>query len=567
MADCVFCEIVAGRNPATIEYEDDEILAFQDIYPEGARPPPDHPQAPHRVRDGPRARTTRRSSAGWSWPRSGSARRGASASAATGSRSTADPRAARSCTTSTSTSWPAAARSGRSSGDDVTGRRRPVRTRPTASAGRGRAEPTGRRPSHQSTPERVRLANGLTAVLQPHDAAEVAAVQLWVRAGARDERPDEAGLSHFIEHLLFKGTPSRGPGVIDQTISGLGGEMNAATSQDWTYFHVVLPAARLDTALDILADAAQHAAFDPVEVERERHVVLEEIRRAADTPERRPLAGAVPRALRRARVRAAGARHRRVHRGSAARDDRRLLPPLLRAEQRDGGGGRAACRRTGASTPWREAFGALGAAPAPGAAAGGLPRPPGAPRRAAGVEGAPPDVPRLAWAGAIPPDPDVYALDLVTTVLGQGRSSRLVQSLRERLGLVSGIGEQLLPPARRGDDRGHRPDDDGALRGDRGGGPGGGRAPLGGAGHRGGVRAGADGGGGRPRVQRRDGGRRSAYTLGTADTVWTLEFELGYVDAVRRVTREAMREAARRHLRPDRFTGAVIGAAAAGGGE
>jgi hypothetical protein len=98
------------------------------------------------------------------------------------------------------------------------------------------------------TPERVRLANGLTAVLQPHDGAEVAAVQLWVRAGARDERPDEAGLSHFIEHLLFKGTPSRGPGVIDQTISGLGGEMNAATSQDWTYFHVVLPAAPRDGA-------------------------------------------------------------------------------------------------------------------------------------------------------------------------------------------------------------------------------------------------------------------------------------------------------------------------------
>ncbi|HSD28812.1 MAG TPA: pitrilysin family protein, partial [Vicinamibacteria bacterium] len=133
-------------------------------------------------------------------------------------------------------------------------------------------------------PERVQLANGLTVVLQPHDAADVAAVQLWVRAGARDEGPHEAGLSHVIEHLLFKGTPARGPGVIDQTISGLGGEMNAATSQDWTYFHVVLPAGRLETAVDVLADAAQHAAFDPVEVQRERHVVLEEIRRAEDTP-------------------------------------------------------------------------------------------------------------------------------------------------------------------------------------------------------------------------------------------------------------------------------------------
>ena len=59
----------------------------------------------------------------------------------------------------------------------------------------------------------------------------------------------------------------------------------------------------------------------------------------------------------------------------------------------------------------------------------------------------------------------------------------------------------------------------------------------------------------------------SAYTLGTADTVWTLEFELDYVDAVRRVTREDMRHAARRHLRADRFTGAVIGPEAAGGGE
>ena len=59
----------------------------------------------------------------------------------------------------------------------------------------------------------------------------------------------------------------------------------------------------------------------------------------------------------------------------------------------------------------------------------------------------------------------------------------------------------------------------------------------------------------------------AAYALGTADTVWTIEFELGYVDAVRRVTREGIRQAAHRHLRPDRFTGAVIGPASTGGGE
>jgi zinc protease len=133
-------------------------------------------------------------------------------------------------------------------------------------------------------PRRLQLDNGLTIVLHEHRAAPVAAVQLWLGVGARDESEAEAGLSHFIEHLLFKGTPTRGPGVIDQTISGLGGEMNAATSQDFTYYHIVLPARHLDTALEVMADAARDAAFDPEELERERLVVLEEIRRARDNP-------------------------------------------------------------------------------------------------------------------------------------------------------------------------------------------------------------------------------------------------------------------------------------------
>src|SRR5262245_48173012 len=133
-------------------------------------------------------------------------------------------------------------------------------------------------------PQRTRLDNGLTVIFREHPAADVAAVQLWFGVGARDEAEDEAGLSHFIEHLLFKGTPTRAPGEIDRTISALGGEMNAATSQDFTYYHVVLPARHLDTALDVVADAARHAAFDAAELERERLVVLEEIRRSRDNP-------------------------------------------------------------------------------------------------------------------------------------------------------------------------------------------------------------------------------------------------------------------------------------------
>ena len=428
---------------------------------------------------------------------------------------------------------------------------------------------TGRRPSDQPDPidprpERVRLANGLTVVLHPHDAADVAAVQLWVRAGARDERPDEAGLSHFIEHLLFKGTPSRGPGVIDETISGLGGEMNAATSQDWTYFHVVLPAERLDTALDVLADAAQHAQFDPVEVDRERHVVLEEIRRAEDTP-----SAALWRVL--ARGHFGEHAYGRPVLGSAksiAEVPRETIVDYYRRSYVPNNvtvvvaGSMPAVRSLDAV---RAAFGSWVPQPLP-ARPRRAPEAPRAPRRLEESKPLHQTYLGFAWAGVTPPDPDVYALDLVTTVLGQGRSSRLVQSLREQLGLVSGIGSSfylqhdagtiavtartstaryeeieaavLAEVARFSEDLVTEEELARAITAVE-------------AEHAFSVET-AEG---------------AAYSLGTADTVWTIEFELGYVDAVRRVTREDMREAARRYLRPDHFTGAVIGAGSPGGGE
>jgi zinc protease len=407
-----------------------------------------------------------------------------------------------------------------------------------------------------SRPERVRLENGLTAVLQPHDAADVAAVQLWVRTGARDEGPEEAGLSHFIEHLLFKGTPSRGPGVIDETISGHGGEMNAATSQDWTYFHVVLPAERLDTALDVLADAAQHALFDPVEVERERQVVLEEIRRAEDSP-----SAALWRVLARRHygdhaygrpVLGTADSIEGVPRETVVDYYRRFYVPNNATVVVSGSVPAARCLEA-----VRASFGAW----APRALPPRPRRPPApldAPRRVEETRALHQTYLGLAWAGPIPPDADVYALDLVTTVLGQGRSSRLVQSLRERLGLVSGIGASfylqhdggmLAVTARTSTAR--YPEIEAAVLAEV--------ARLGDelvtedelARAMTGVEA--------DHAFGRETAEGVAYSLGTADSVWTLEFELGYVEAVRRVTREAMREAVRRHLSPDRFTGAAIG--------
>jgi zinc protease len=407
-------------------------------------------------------------------------------------------------------------------------------------------------------PERARLENGLTVVLQPHDGAEVAAVQLWVRAGARDEGPDEAGLSHFIEHLLFKGTPSRGPGVIDETISGMGGEMNAATSQDWTYFHVVLPAARLVTALDVLADAAQHALFDPVEVERERHVVLEEIRRAEDTP-----SAALWRVL------------ARRHYGEHA-----YGRPVLGSAESIGGvpGGAIVDYYRRFYVPNNATVVVSGSVPAAecldavrGAFGAWTPRPlPPRPRRAPESLDAPRRVEEsrtlhqtylgLAWSAPVPPDGDVYALDLVTAVLGQGRASRLVQSVRERLGLVSGIGSSfylqhdsgMIAVMARSSTARYREVEAAVL------------AEV--------ERLGRDLVSEEEHARAmtaieaehafgRETAEGAAYALGMADAVWTLEFEMGYLDAVRGVTRDAMREAVRRHLRPDRFTGAAIGGA------
>jgi zinc protease len=140
--------------------------------------------------------------------------------------------------------------------------------------------------------QRYCLDNGLTVVLAPSRGAEVAAVQAWVRVGASDESDRTAGTSHLLEHMLFKGTARRGAGELVQAIEAVGGGINAWTSFDQTVFSAVLPSNRLATGIEVLADLLQHSRLDPDELERERAVVLEEIRAASDDPARR-LAGAV----------------------------------------------------------------------------------------------------------------------------------------------------------------------------------------------------------------------------------------------------------------------------------
>ncbi len=130
------------------------------------------------------------------------------------------------------------------------------------------------------------LNNGLTLVLLPSQVAPVVAMQAWVSVGSADETSTQAGLSHVMEHMLFKGTAKRGVGAIAQDIESAGGEINAWTSRDNTVFHLVVPSRHTGVGIDVLSDALQSSSFDAQELMREREVVLEEIRQGKDEPMR-----------------------------------------------------------------------------------------------------------------------------------------------------------------------------------------------------------------------------------------------------------------------------------------
>ncbi len=128
------------------------------------------------------------------------------------------------------------------------------------------------------------LPNGLRLIVQDHRAGNIVAIYLWIGVGVRYDKPDELGYSHFMEHMLFKGTDKWGPGYIDRAVEGVGGRSNAVTSFDYTTFYLILPADQLQMGVQTLSDMAFRSAFVPEEVARERDVILEESRIEQDNP-------------------------------------------------------------------------------------------------------------------------------------------------------------------------------------------------------------------------------------------------------------------------------------------
>src|SRR5687768_9796113 len=106
----------------------------------------------------------------------------------------------------------------------------------------------------------------------------VASVQLWFEAGAADETSEIAGAAHFVEHMLFKGTDRRGVGQAAGDIEAAGGDLNAWTSWDDTCYHATLESSEIELALDVVFDMTSASLLDSLELEREKQVILEEIR-------------------------------------------------------------------------------------------------------------------------------------------------------------------------------------------------------------------------------------------------------------------------------------------------
>jgi zinc protease len=403
--------------------------------------------------------------------------------------------------------------------------------------------------SAPQVPMRYVLPNGVRVIIQEFRSSEVVAVQLWVRAGGRDEAASELGLAHYLEHMLFKGTTTRARGFVDRDVEGVGGRMNAATSLDYTVYHAVLPKSRAVPTIEMLADISVNSVLDETELDLEKKVVLEEMRLSEDSPQRH-LSRQLYNAL------FSGHPYGRSILGTPEIIQALSRDTLLSFYRRYYVPESFALVVVGPVDPaetLRAAERSLGRLPRSGFQRLPAPVP-------AGLTPKKVDVPRpgalaylgLGWLGPKLDHADTPAVDLLVSILGQSRSSRLPQSLRERLALVNSVGSdyaameaagvitvtaqlepsnlaraeaEILKEVQRVREQGVT---DAELR----------RAI---------TLAEAD------HAFRSETAEGRARLFGRAETVWRLTEELAYIDRVRTVTAEQVRLMARRYLDPERY--------------
>ncbi|MGD9613271.1 MAG: M16 family metallopeptidase [Kiritimatiellia bacterium] len=283
--------------------------------------------------------------------------------------------------------------------------------------------------------KRLVLDNGMTVLLKEDRSAPMAAIQFWVGAGSIHE--DEnlgGGLSHYLEHMVFKGTETRGPGQVSKEIADAGGEINAYTSTDRTVFHATLPAARWLVGLDVLADAVFHPSFPEDEWAREREVILREVDMGEDDPGRvmGRLTWETAYRVHPYRVPVIGWRDvlSAMDRDDLAAYHRRHYSPdnvILSVA------GDVPLAEMEAAI--RERLGKIPRTPRGPVA---IPAEPPQLAERAGRQTGPYEVARIGWVfhATDLADPDTPALDVLASVVGSGRSSLLVKRLREERRIV-----------------------------------------------------------------------------------------------------------------------------------
>lgn len=129
------------------------------------------------------------------------------------------------------------------------------------------------------------LPNGVRIVTEEMPYVRSVSLGIWVAAGSRDENTRNNGAAHFIEHMMFKGTEKRSAKEIAETLDAVGGQLNAFTSKEYTCYYAKVLDEYFDISLDLLADMFFNSSFKEEEIEKEKNVIIEEIKMYEDTPD------------------------------------------------------------------------------------------------------------------------------------------------------------------------------------------------------------------------------------------------------------------------------------------
>ena len=300
-----------------------------------------------------------------------------------------------------------------------------------------------------SEPIRYQLDNGFTVILKENHEAPVAAFQVWVGAGSANEELHEYGITHLIEHMIFKGTPTDPQGLMAKRIEALGGDINAYTTLDHTNYWTVAPSYAAADVLDNLADAVVNAWFDKTELAKEKEVVFEEIRMGQDDPGRRRSKALMAGVF--------GKNHPYGHPTigsieSVGSITRQTIVDYINKWYRGPNMilvGVGDFKVDELKPIIAKHFSKLSSEPVKNFSLPAI-NTPKEPRLVAMKEEVRQANIAIAWPIPGLPDPEVYSLDMASTVLGDGQTSRLTAVLKEKLGLLDSIGSYAYTPEGQG---------------------------------------------------------------------------------------------------------------------